>query len=54
MKPTEKRNTVVIDPGSDTLKAGFAGDDYPKLVCRDLIFKVCKITVYSTLTSSDE
>ena len=40
MKPTEKRSTVVIDPGSDTLKAGFAGDDFPRLVCRDLIFKV--------------
>lgn len=39
MRPTDKRKTVVIDPGSDTLKAGFAGDDYPKLVCRDLIFK---------------
>ncbi|XP_045169899.1 actin-2-like [Mercenaria mercenaria] len=39
MKTTGKRNTVVIDPGSDTLKAGFAGDDSPTLVCRDLIFK---------------
>ncbi|KAL4238614.1 hypothetical protein ACF0H5_003321 [Mactra antiquata] len=36
----EKGAKLVLDPGSDTLKAGFASDDVPSLVCRDLVYKV--------------
>lgn len=39
MRTPEKQSVVVVDPGSDTLKAGFAGDEQPALICRDLIFK---------------
>ncbi|XP_052770239.1 actin-3-like isoform X2 [Mya arenaria] len=30
---------LVIDPGSETLKAGFAGDEQPLIVCPDLVCK---------------
>lgn len=31
---------VVLDPGTDTLKAGFAGESGPSVVCPDVVSKV--------------
>ena len=53
MVDDEAKTVVVIDNGSNTIKAGFAGDDAPRAVFPSIVGRPRHITVMAGMGNKD-